>query len=75
MEWERDIEWGIQELDSVAASSQSHHVTYRDAEGTGADSLPCAQQAQQALASVFSHLHQLDCSAFAPSDSIQMRPA
>ena len=49
MEWERDVEWGMQQLDSMAASSQSHPGKHGDAEGTGADWLPCAQQAQHAV--------------------------
>ncbi len=49
MEWERDIEWGMQQLDSMAASSQSHPAKHGDAGGTGADWLSCAQQAQHAV--------------------------
>ena len=49
MEWERDIEWGIQQFGGMAASSQSHSAKHEDAEGTGADRRPCAQQAQQTL--------------------------
>ena len=49
MEWERDVEWGMQELGSMAAGSQSHPANHGDAEGTGANWLPCAQQAQHAV--------------------------
>ena len=49
MEWERDIEWGTQQHGGMTASSESYSAKHRDAEGTGADGLPCAQQAQPAL--------------------------
>ena len=37
MEWERDVEWGMQQLGSMAASSQSHLAEHGNAEGTGGD--------------------------------------